>query len=191
MTRCGGLVELWQVTICQARADNSPFRNQALQTSASPRQPPTTPASSGQHPRPPSRPSLAPGDAPFRSEPPTFVSPGQCRIRNGVLPVLHQATKENRSIEEGSSPCLLVPINFSHHGKDPPLKASPFVSRFSRPHPPVALRRLGRAGRDAGEPGPASGVAAPRTQRGPGHGGRPPVPQSASEPACGSPPAAL
>ena len=58
--------------------------------------------------------------------PPIFVSPGQCRIRNGVLP----ATKEIRSIKEGSSPCLLVPIGFSRHGKDPPLKASPFVSRF-------------------------------------------------------------
>ena len=38
----------------------------------------------------------------------------------------------------------------------------------------VALRRLGRAGRDAGEPGPASGVEASGTQRGPGRGGRPP-----------------
>ena len=118
--------------------------------------------------------------------PPNFVSPGQCWIRNGVLPILHQATRENRSIKEGSSPCLLVPISFSRHGKDPPLKASPFVSRFPHPHLPVALRRLGRTGRGAGDPGPASGVAAPRTQRGPGHGGRPPAPEAASEPACGS-----
>ena len=50
---------------------------------------------------------------------------------------------------------------------------------------------MGRAGRGAGEPGPASRVAASGTQRGPGHGGRPPAPEAASEPACGSPPAAL
>ena len=50
---------------------------------------------------------------------------------------------------------------------------------------------MGRAGRGAGEPGPASGVAAPRTQRGPGRGGRPPALEAASEPACGSPPAPL
>ena len=42
-----------------------------------------------------------------------------------------------------------------------------------------------------GEPGPAPGVAAPRTQRDSGHGGRTPAPEAASEPACGSPPAAL
>ena len=35
---------------------------------------------------------------------------------------------------------------------------------------------VGRAGRGAGEPGPASGVAASGTQRGPGRGGRPPAP---------------
>ena len=49
---------------------------------------------------------------------------------------------------------------------------------------------VGRAGRGAGEPGPASGVAAPRTRRGPGRGGRPPAPEAASEPACGSLPTA-
>ena len=64
------------------------------------------------------------------------------------------------------------------------------ISRFSHLHLPVALRRLGRAGRGAGEPGPASGVAASAsgTQVGPGLGGRPPAPQAASGPARGSPP---
>ena len=50
---------------------------------------------------------------------------------------------------------------------------------------------VGRAGRGAGEPGPASGVAAPRTRRGPWRGGHPPAPEAASEPARGSPPTAL
>ena len=36
---------------------------------------------------------------------------------------------------------------------------------------------MGRAGRGAGEPGPASGVATPRAQRGSGRGGRPPLPK--------------
>ena len=76
-----GLVELWQVTVCQARVettpvpDNSPFRNQDLRSSAGPRQHPTTPVISGQHLRPPSRPPLSPGDARFRSEPPDLRWP--------------------------------------------------------------------------------------------------------------------
>ena len=87
-------------------------------------------------------------------------------------------------------PCLCFPISFTRHGKNR-LRNLPFALRFSHPHLPVALRRLGRAGRGAGEPGPASGVAALRTRRGPGRGGRPPAPEAASEPARGSPPTAL
>ena len=57
-------------------------------------------------------------------------------------------------------------------------------SRFSHLHLPAALQRLGRAGRSAGEPGPASGVATSAS----GLGGRLPAPQAASGLACGSPP---
>ena len=50
-----------------------------------------------------------------------------------------------------------------------PLRASPtHVSQW-------LFGDWGRAGRRAGEPGPASGVAAPGTQRGPRRGGRPPA----------------
>ena len=51
---------------------------------------------------------------------------------------------------------------------------------------------VGRAGRGAGEPGPASGVAASGTQHGPRRGGRPPLPRqhlslpAAPEPARGA-----
>ena len=50
---------------------------------------------------------------------------------------------------------------------------------------------VGRAGWGVGEPGPASGVAAPRTRRGPWRGGHLPAPEAASEPARASPPTAL
>ena len=68
------------------------------------------------------------------------------------------------------------------------------LSRFSHP---AALRRLGRAGRDAGEPGPtprAAVSASGAPQRGPGRGGRspaprPPQPKAASGHARSSPPA--
>ena len=42
-----------------------------------------------------------------------------------------------------------LPISFSHCIKP---RSLPFISRFARPHRPVALRRLGRTGRGAGEP---------------------------------------
>ena len=57
--------------------------------------------------------------------------------------------------------------------KDLPLEPLLSVSRF-HPHPPVALRRSGRAGRGAGEPGPISRVAASGNQHGPG---TPPLPR--------------
>ena len=88
-------------------------------------------------------------------------------------------------------PSPLTPISFGLRGKDLSLEPLLSVSRFSHPHLLVALWRLGRAGRGAGEPGPASGVAAFGAQRGPWRGGRPPAPEAASEPACGFPPGAL
>ena len=48
-------------------------------------------------------------------------------------------------------------------------------------HLPVALQRLGHADRGAGEPGPASGVAASGTQRSPARGGRPTAPEAAPD----------
>ena len=98
--------------------------------------------------------------------------------------------KASRRRREGlcpSPPIQHLPQSISSHS-----------SRFSHPHLPVALRRLGRAGRGAGEPGPASTRAAASAsgtpQRGPGRGGRlapRPPPEAASGPARGSPPAAF
>ena len=135
------LVELWQVTVRQARAEttqvpeNSPFRNQALQTSG-PRQHPT-PASSGQHPRP--RPPLAPGDARFGPEPPRpsdSAGFGMESPRSNPSPS-NEGSPKNRSIIGGPSPCLLVPISFSRHGKDLPLEPPP--SFRAPPPPPFAI----------------------------------------------------
>ena len=113
--------------------DNSPFRSQALRTSAGPRQHPTTPASSGQHPRPPSRPPLTPGDARFRSEPsrPWLALDSAGFGTESSRSFTMQVAKENRSIKRGPSPCLLAPISSSwRHGKNPLLEASPFVRAF-------------------------------------------------------------
>ena len=80
-----------------------------------------------------------------------------------------------------------------------PPPGSPGPGPLCRPPRPQASRLLqhpwssgwrigvvGCAGRGAGEPGPASGVAASGTQRGLRRGGRPPAPKAASEPACGA-----
>ena len=133
------LVELWQAQVItpQARAettsvpDNSPLRNQALQTSAGPRQHPT-PASSGKRPRP--RPPLAPGDARFGPESPRLSDSagfGMESSRSNPSPS-NECSPKNRSIIRGPSPCLLVPISFSRHGKDPPLE--PPLSLRAFPH---------------------------------------------------------
>ena len=84
---------------------------------------------------------------------------------------------KDRSIKEGPLPSHFVPHQLRPQQQNLPLEPLLSASRFSHPHLPVALRRLGRAGRGAGEPGPASGVAASGTQRGPGRGGRPPLPR--------------
>ena len=167
------LVELWQVTVRQARAettpvpDNSPFRSQALQTSAGPRQHPT-PASSGQHPSP--RPPLAPGDARFGPEPPRpsdSAGFGMESPRSNPSPS-NEGSPKNRSIIGGPSPCLLVPISYSRHSKDLPLEP-PF--RAFPTHTSQWLFGDWGVRDGAREPGPASGVADPRAQRGPGRGG--------------------
>ena len=133
---------------------------------------------------------------------PTSASLGQHPIRTGALPTsassrqcccqgTTRAARRMLHKKEDLRPPSLLPISFGSRSKDLPSEPLLFVSHFSHPRPPVALRRLGRAGRVAGEPGPASGVAAPRAQRGPGRGGRPPAPEAVSEPAHGSPAAAL
>ena len=93
---------------------------------------------------------------------------------------------------EDLRPSPLTPISFGHSVIRPAFRASSLRFALLPPtHPPVALRRLEHAGRSAGEPRPASGVAASGTQRGPGRSDRTPVPDAASEPVCGSPPVAL
>ena len=80
------------------------------------------------------------------------------------------------SIRRGTAALLFVLHQLRSLQRNLPLEPLLSASRFSHPHLPVALRRLGRAGRGAGEPGSASGVAASGAQRGSGRGGRPPAP---------------
>ena len=147
--------------------------------------------------------SASPGQRPTRTRDlPTSASLEQRPIRTGALPTsassrqcccqgTTRAARRMLHRKEDLRPPSLLPISFGNRSKDLPSEPLLFVSHFSHPRPPVALRRLGRAGRVVGEPGPASGVAASRVQRGPGRGGRPPAPEAVSEPAHGSPPVAL
>ena len=92
------------------------------------------------------------------------------------------------SIKRGTAALLFVLHQLRSLQRNLPLEPLLSASRFSHPHLPVALRRLGRAGRGAGEPGLASWVAASRTQHGPRRGGHPPLPwQHLSLPAVPEP----
>ena len=129
------LVELWQVTVRQARAettpipDNSPFRNQALQTSAGPRQHPT-PAKLRAASK--TSTSASPGRRPIRTGAPSTF--GQCWIRNGVTPV-QPFTKQRRFTQEPLHNWRAFalpprPHQLQSPRQRPAFRASPFVSRF-------------------------------------------------------------